>query len=153
MRLQFLHMPGQAMTVIVVWTLAVFLVALYWSSHNETVIALHDMPCADLDGDGEVTTMDEQIIWSYWGQNVPPAPPQANLHPGPPVADNDVDINDVQYLLARIGQLTDCQDTPIVAKGTADLVIDSIEDVNRAHKGQDRSAERRNLFKAPESLM
>ena len=122
------------MTVAVACALAVFLVALYGSWHHETAVALHDMPCADLDGDGEVTTIDEQIIWSYWGQNVPPAPPQANLEPSPPIADNDVDINDVQYLLARIGQFTDCQDTPIVIKAPEnqpDLVVDGIEDAQQ----------------------
>lgn len=118
MHAQFLRLPRQAVTVTVVCALAVLLVALHWSSQQDLAVALHDMPCADLDGDGEVTTIDEQIIWSYWGQNVPPAPPQADLQPHTPFPDNDVDTEDIAYLVARIGQFTDCQDTPIGPKAS-----------------------------------
>ena len=105
--------------------------ALYWPSDYRTAIALHDMPCADLDGDGEVTSLDQDIIESYSGQTVPPAPPQADLHPGPPINDQDVDISDIQFLLARIGQSTDCQDAPIGPKALPDLVVESIADAQQ----------------------
>ena len=126
-----MHLPRQIATIIVACALAAFVVALHSSSHQDPAFALHAMPCYDLDGDGEVTAIDQQIIESYLGQSVPPAPPQADVHPGAPVPDNDVDITDVQFLAGRIGQFTDCQDTPIVAKSAdnqPDLVIDNIED-------------------------
>ncbi|MCI0778108.1 MAG: hypothetical protein J4N95_08000 [Chloroflexi bacterium] len=135
MHAPFLRLPRHAKTVIVACTLATLVVALHWSSHQEAAVALHDMPCYDLDGDGEVTAIDEEIILSYWGQSVPPAPPQANVHPAPPSnPDNDVDIKDLQHLAAHVGQFTDCQDMPIVAKSAdnqPDLVVDSIEDTQQ----------------------
>ena len=111
--------------------LVVVALALPWPSDYGTAVALHDMPCADMDGDGEVTSLDEDIIFSYWGQNVPPAPPQADVDPGPPFNDLDVDIDDIQYVAARVGQFTDCQDTPIALKLFPDLVVESIADAQQ----------------------
>ena len=103
----------------------------HWPSDYGTAFALHDMPCADMDGDGEVTSLDQDIVTSYSGQSVPPAPPQANVEPSPPINDHDVDISDIQYVAARIGQLTDCQDTPIGLKLLPDLVVESIADAQQ----------------------
>ncbi len=82
----------------------------------QVAVALHDMPCADMDGDGIITQADADILFSYLGQTVPPAPPQADVDPGPPIPDDDVDIKDWQFVLGRIGLTTACQDTPIGSK-------------------------------------
>ena len=75
--------------------------------------------------------LDQDIVTSYSGQSVPPAPPQANVEPSPPINDHDVDISDIQYVAARIGQMTDCQDTPIGLKLLPDLVVESIADAQQ----------------------
>jgi hypothetical protein len=47
---------------------ALVLLLLAFPLAPRSALALHDMPCADLDGDGEVTTADKSILESYLGQ-------------------------------------------------------------------------------------
>ena len=69
--------PVLLLTISVAVVLAFVLLPLRSPS---TVTGLHAMPCPDLNGDGVVTVLDEDIFFSYLGKSVPPAPLAVDLN-------------------------------------------------------------------------
>jgi len=73
---------------------------------------LHAMPCADLDGDTDVDVDDVNIVTSYVGKSVSPAPAEVDMD-----GNMFIDLLDVQYVNAFIGTTTACQDSPVACQG------------------------------------
>lgn len=101
--------PATTLAIAAAFVVAIVLV---WSPTAPQTGALHILPCPDLDGDGQVTTLDIVVIESTWlGQEVPPAPIQADQD-----LDGDVDINDLNLIVAAFANTETCQDAPIGPK-------------------------------------
>ena len=106
--------------------LAVFALAFMLTSGGSgvapSVRATDAMPCSDIDGDGEVTETDFDIVVSYFNQLVPPAPPQVDLD-----GNNQVGFPDFNILLLNMGIFTDCQDKPVTFKGKGEININPVQ--------------------------
>lgn len=75
-------------------------------------VACQDAPvdcAADLNRSGQVTTKDVAVAASYFGQSVPPAPPQVDFN-----GDGAITPSDILFVFQRVGLVTNvlpCQDT------------------------------------------
>lgn len=89
-----------------------FAIAAFEMQPRNSVDATHAMPCADLNGDKFVTTSDLDILLSYFGLMVPPAPAAADLD-----QDGTIAVSDFIAFLQQFLTTTNCQDTPIHGLG------------------------------------
>ena len=84
--------------------------------------ALAASGCADLDGDGFVHVTDITIWSNYFGDTVPPAPPQADL-----VKDGSLAASDFTVLFNELFTSTACQTSPLPSTTSVGgaLVVDA----------------------------
>ncbi|MCH7811478.1 MAG: hypothetical protein IH958_02510 [Chloroflexi bacterium] len=87
-------------------------IAVTYVQLSDNAEAIHDMPCADLNGDKNVTTSDFDILLSYLNLLVPPAPAAADLDQSGVIGFPDFLV----FLQQGFGP-TNCQDTPIHGLG------------------------------------
>ncbi len=74
---------------------------------SDIATALHDMPCGDLDNDGDVDSNDINIESTYIGQTVPPAPPEVDQD-----SNGIISLADLSIVISQVGPAS-CQDAGV----------------------------------------